>query len=343
MYRVFYFFVLAFILVTPAHANDDQKLYLYTWDTYVAPDLFKKFEQETGIKVITDIYSNNDTLVSKLKSGAAYDIVMPSGNYIQAMIQDNLLLPIPDDLRNRFVPTLGVYVQNPPHDPEYKHSLPYFFGTTGIVANKKLLKNNVPTTWQEFFNRPDDEAPSIGILDDIATAMNIGSLALKTDYCAAESKTLQSLQSLFLQQKPFVKVFGSSGYTERMVAGEVALQMAWSCDAYRARQDNPDLVYIYPTEGVEIWVDSLAIPAKAKNIEGAKKFIAFMMRPENMAEAAIVSGNIPSVASAITLLPETMQQAPEFKIPDTVNTQIAKSCPSPVIRSYNKIWERLMR
>jgi spermidine/putrescine transport system substrate-binding protein len=173
--------------------------------------------------------------------------------------------------------------------------------------------------------------------------MNVSFIALRMGGCDERPIAMTSVQDLLLKQKPFVKVYGATGYSERLAANEVAMQMAWSGDVYRARQQNTDIKYVYPKEGVELWVDNLAIPAGAKNVEAAKKFITFIMKPENMAAYSVVSGNIPSIYDARQHLPEDLKKAPEFNIPPGSMTHIAKACSAGAIKSYNKIWETVLQ
>ncbi|MBI3441105.1 MAG: extracellular solute-binding protein [Proteobacteria bacterium] len=134
--------VLALVAFFSVIARAEEKpLYLYTWDTYVAPELFKKFEKETGVKVITDIYSSNDTLMAKLKSGAAYDVVAPSGNYVPLLIAAKLLLPMPEELRGLGGSMVKI-IQHPEYDPSYTYVLPLaYVGSNFLIV--PLEKNPV--------------------------------------------------------------------------------------------------------------------------------------------------------------------------------------------------------
>lgn len=318
-----------------------EKLYVYTWDTYAATELFKKFEKETNIAVITEVYSSNDSMLAKLKSGAHYDIITPSGNYVPLLVEENLLQPLPQDIRHigrRFTSNVSM----PAYDPEYEYSLPLFYGTTGIAVNTKLTQETI-TSWKQFFDRPTDEEPSIGMLDDTSTVMAIAALTLGRKNCDGSPETLERIQNLLVGQKPSVKTYSATGYFERLAANEVALQMAWSGDVYTARQENDAIEYVYPSEGVELWMDSYAIPAKAQNPDAAAKFIEFTMRPENAAEYATFSGNIPTVADAAKFLPVAMHKAPEYNIPKDTLTFTSFACPSDVIQAYGRIWENLLR
>ena len=183
----------------------------------------------------------------------------------------------------------------------------------------------------------------LGALDDLGTAMNLASLYIGKPFCDGSPETLKALEDVFKKQKPFVKTYGSTGYSERMAANELALHTAWSGDVYRIRQENKDVKYVYPKEGVELWIDNLAIPAQAKNVDAAIKFIKFVLRPENSAAYSVSSGQIPTVDGALALLPQELRESPEFNVPANVPAVTAIACPPEVINAYSQIWERLMR
>ncbi|MBI3441104.1 MAG: extracellular solute-binding protein [Proteobacteria bacterium] len=173
--------------------------------------------------------------------------------------------------------------------------------------------------------------------------MDIASLVIKKPFCDNAPATFKALQALMLKQKPFVKVYGWTGASERMAANEIILQMAWNGDVYKVRQHNPNIKYVYPKEGVEFAVDNLAIPVTAKNVDSAKKFIAFMLRPENAAQFARAAGTMSSVKAAVNLLPEDMKKAPEFNIPEGTVAPVAKACLPDVVKAYSQIWSELTR
>ena len=329
----------ALFLASPALAQN--KVYLYTWDNYIAPEVFKAFEKETGIQVVADVFSNGDALIAKLKAGGGYDVVTPSGNYIPQMAAEGLLKPLPESIK-QLGATLAKNVQTPEYDRGYAHAMPLFYGTTSIAVNTKTMGEEI-TSWQQFFNRPAGEKPTLGMLDEVVDVMALASMTLGIPLCDDKSESYKAIQALLMKQKPFVKVYGATGYTERMAAGETAMQMAWNGDVYRARRQNPALKYIYPKEGIELWVDNLAIPATSKNTGAAEKFIAFVLRPDNMAAYSRASGMMPAVAAAREKLPKDMRDAPELNIPPGIRVEVSRACPAAVVKAHAKIWSELMR
>ncbi|MEZ0260502.1 MAG: PotD/PotF family extracellular solute-binding protein [Alphaproteobacteria bacterium] len=317
------------------------KLYVYTWDTYASPEVFAKFEKETGIKVVAEVYTSNDVLMAKLKEGAKYDIVAPSGNYITQLSKDGLLQPLPAGVRG-LASTLSASVQKPAYDPDYTYSLPLFYGTTGIAVNTAKTAEDV-TSWQQLFNRPQGEQPDIGMLDEASTVAAIASIALGQKNCDASNASIQPIKVLLANQRAFVKNYSAEGYYERLAAGDVKMQLAWSSDAFIAREKNKHIKYVYPKEGVELWLDTIAIPTNAQSVSKAEKFIAFLMKPENLAENAKFAGATPAVEAAKKFLPAEMRTAPEFNIPPGTRAVVSYSCPEDAIAAYNEMVESLTK
>ena len=331
-------FVLIAIAITAGlfYKRPAQTLQLYTWDTYEAPELFAAFEKKTGIKVVATLFYSNDDLEAKLKAGGQYDLITPSGNYISRLVAANLLQPLPEQLKAHG-PSLSRNVQKPAYDPEYKWSLPLFYGTTGIAVNTGLTSEKI-TSWEQIMRRPAGEKENIGMLgEESSTLMAIASIAAGTRNCDATPVVLTRLETMLNAQKPFVKTYKAEGYFEHLAANDVTFQMAWSGDAYIARQKNPKIEYVYPREGVELWLDTLAIPASSHNVKAAASFIDFIMDPAVMAKYTVISGNIPSVEAARGFLPQEFRDAPEFNIPLTTKTFVSEACSPDVVDAYNRI------
>lgn len=313
-----------------------QTLQLYTWDTYEAPELFAAFEKKTGIKVVATLFYSNDDLEAKLKAGGQYDLITPSGNYISRLVAANLLQPLPEQLKAHGA-ALSRNVQKPAYDPEYKWSMPLFYGTTGIAVNTGLTSEKI-TSWEQIMRRPAGEKESVGMLgEESSTLMAITSIAAGTKNCDPLPAIHTRLETILNAQKPFVKTYKAEGYFEHLAANDITFQMAWSGDAYIARQKNPKIEYVYPREGVELWLDTLAVPASSRNLKAVISFVDFIMEPTVMAKYTTVSGNIPSVEAARGFLPEEFRDAPEFNIPLTTKTFVSEACSPAVVEAYNRI------
>lgn len=317
-------------------------LRLFTWDTYASRPVFDRFTDETGIRVIATSYSSNDAMLAELEKGTRFDLVTPSVEYVTYLSKKDMLKRLPRDkgvlLQNRLAPAVRYAL----YDPEGKWSVPLFYGTTGIAVNTTLTAEQ-PSSWKQLFTRPADEAPSIGMLDEKNTLWAVAALATGVNTCDITPGTLARLKGLFDGQKPFVKSYKSEGYYDRLAAGEVAMQLAWSGDAYIARRKNADIRYFYPEEGLDLWVDSLAIPSNARNTEAAMKFMEFVTRPDIMAQYAAATGNIPAVADAMPLLPQEMRDAPEFNMPPNAKISFAGTCTKEQKAGFETILKDILK
>ncbi len=318
------------------YKRPSQTLQLYTWDTYEAPELFAAFEKKTGIKVVATLFYSNDDLEAKLKAGGQYDIITPSGNYISRLVAANLLQPLPEEM-HAYGKSFAPNVQKPTFDPEYTWSLPLFYGTTGIAVNTGLTPEKI-TSWEQIMKRPAGEKETIGMLgEESSTLMAIASIAAGSRNCDPSPTVHARMEAMLNAQKPFVKTYKAEGYFEHLAANDITFQMAWSGDAYIARRKNPKIQYVYPQEGVELWLDTIAIPASSRNLKAVISFVDFILDPATMAKYTVISGNIPSVEAARGFLPKEFRDAPEFNIPLTTRTFVSEACPAPVVDIYNRI------
>ncbi|MDE1152457.1 MAG: spermidine/putrescine ABC transporter substrate-binding protein [Micavibrio sp.] len=317
-----------------------EDLRIYTWDTYVAPDLFKKFEKETRIRVIPILFYSNDELEAKLKTGAVFDLVMPSGNYVSRLVDAKLLQPLPPQIQ-ALGAQMDAPVQHPVYDPDYKWSVPLFYGTTGIAVDHSRTSETI-TSWNQLFTRPAGEKPEIGMLDEVSTLMAVTSIAAGSNYCDMSPEILTRIEQMLRAQKPYVKSYEAEAYFEHLAADDRTLQLAWSGDAFIARLKNPNIQYIYPKEGVELWLDTMAIPANAPNPKAAAKFMEFVLKPENQAQYAEVSRSMPSVGATHAFLPEEMQTAPEMNVPPGTRAVISSVCAPHAIALYNDLVGRII-
>ncbi len=313
-----------------------QTLQLYTWDTYEAPEIFAAFEKKTGIRVVATLFYSNDDLEAKLKAGGQYDLITPSGNYISRFANAKLLQPLPEKVKVH-AQMLSRNVQKPAYDPDYTWSLPLFYGTTGIAVNTGLTKEKI-TSWEQILRRPAGEKESIGMLgEESSTLMAITSIAAGARNCDPSPAVHARLEAMLKAQKPFVKTYKAEAYFEHLAADDITFQMAWSGDAYIARQKNPKIEYVYPREGVELWLDTLAVPASSRNLPAVIAFVDFIMDPAVLAKYTVVSGNIPSIDAARGFLPQEFRDAPEFNIPLTTKALVSEACNPDVVEVYNRI------
>ena len=257
----------------------DNQLIVYNWGEYLDPDVIPMFEKKTGIQVVYEEYETNEIMYPKIQSGAiAYDVVCPSDYMIQRMIENDLLAEIDfDNIPN--IKNIGAtYLeQSRQFDPENKYSVPYCWGTVGILYNKTMVKEPIDSwsvLWDETYK--DNILMQDSVRDAFAVALKyIGASLNSTDL-----NELEAAKQLLIEQKPLVQAYVIDQVRDKMIGNEAAIGVIYSGEAIYTQMENPDLEYVIPKEGSNLWIDSWVIPKNAKHKENAEAFINFLCRPE---------------------------------------------------------------
>lgn len=312
-------------------------LNVYNWGDYIEPELLSKFEDETGIKVVYDTFTSNEDMYIKLKQGTdAFDIVVPSDYMIERLIAEDLIEKI--DLTQ--VPNFeGVNenLKNPAFDPNNEYSVPYFWGTGGIIYNKANITNSIDS-WTDLFDEEYDGQIVMynSSRDSIAVALK----ALGYSMNSTDLGELEEAKELLIKQKPLVLAYQADEGRDTIVGGDADIGFMYSGDALMMMIQNPDLEYVLPKEGPNIWFDAMVIPKSNQNYEGAIKFINFMLDPENAALNAEYSvGYSSPVDAAIELLPDEIKNSKvSYPSQDLLeNGEVYKNSPE-IISVYDEIW-----
>lgn len=277
--------ILACLLFALRYARSDAKaasageVIVYNWGEYLDPDVVTQFEKETGIRVVYEEYETNEIMYPKIASGAiAYDAVCPSEYMVQRMIEEDLLEPfdprsLPDsqNIGERYW-RIAEDV-----DPGNRYFLPYYWGTVGILYNKKMVDEPVDS-WSVLWDEKYKD--SILMQNSVRDAMGITLKYLGYSLNSTDRDELQEARDLLIRQKPLVKAYVVDQVRDMMIGDEAALAVIYSGEAHVSQAANPDLAYVVPKEGSNVWADGWVIPKNARNKENAKKWISFLCRPE---------------------------------------------------------------
>lgn len=270
-------------------SSDGGELYVYNWGEYIDEDTIAQFEEETGIKVIYDLFETNEEMYPVIEAGAVnYDVVCPSDYMIQKMRENDLLAEINFDNVPNVSQIDSTYMDMAKaFDPENKYSVPYCWGTVGILYNTKLLDElgvPAPTKWADLWDeRLEGE---ILMQDSVRDAFMV---ALKKDGYSMNSESEEELQQAkqdLVDQKPLVQAYVIDQVRDKMIGGEAAVGVIYSGEMLYIQGEvadlglDYDLEYVIPEEGTNLWIDSWVIPKNAKNKENAEKWIDFMCRPD---------------------------------------------------------------
>ncbi len=261
-----------------ANKYPNGKVYVYNWGEYIDPDTLDMFEKETGIQVIYDEFDTNETMYPKVEAGASnYDVVCPSDYMIQKMIDNDLLQELNWDNIPNAKANIGAqyYEQSEAFDPGNRYSVPYCWGTVGILYNKTMVDEPV-TSWSILWN--EKYADSILMQDSVRDLFMVGLKSLGYSMNSTDETELNEAKDLLIQQKPLVQAYVIDQVRDKMIGNEAALGVIYSGEAIYTQRENPDLEYVIPEEGTNVWIDSWVIPKNAENVENAEKFIDFMCR-----------------------------------------------------------------
>jgi spermidine/putrescine transport system substrate-binding protein len=293
--------VTAFLFVGIGDVTAAEPLRLITWSGYTPKVLLDKFEKETGITVMPT-NSSNEEMIAKLRAtrGAGFDLAQPSQDRISS-VQEKYNIYQPIDLSkvevDQFIPSMLEAVKKNTMVNGKPHAVPFCWGSSGLVVNKKFAADAQDYT--DLLNKKYAGRISYRLkrptLIALAFAMGDDPFAKYGDVQAYEA-LMEKVGQAMIEAKELVKLYWTNGdaLLEAMRSEEVHLAMAWDKGGWKLHAENPDIDFIAPESGALGWIDTFAIPAKSKNVEGAYKWINFMLRPEN----AAVFTNLDTTANA---------------------------------------------
>ena len=273
--------LLAFVLSGCGNSSSGKngEVIVYNWGEYIDPETITLFEKETGIKVVYDEYETNEIMYPKVEAGAtAYDVLCPSDYMIQKLIENDLLQEIDfDHIPN--VKNIGqqYFDSSKEFDPENKYSIPYCFGTVGILYNKTMVTEPVDSwsiLWDEQY--ADNILMQDSVRDAFMVALKLKGYSMNT----LNETELNEAKQLLINQKPLVQAYVVDQVRDKMIGDEAAIGVIYSGEAIYTQRENENLEYVIPKEGTNVWIDSWVIPKNAPNKENAEKFIDFMCRDD---------------------------------------------------------------
>ena len=256
-----------------------EKLVVYNWGEYIDPEVLTMFEEETGIDIVYEEFETNEILYPKISSGAiAYDVICPSDYMIQRMIENDLLSEINfDNIPNLKNIGKQYLEQSRQFDPENKYSVPYCWGTVGILYNKMMVDEPVDS-WSILWDPKYKD--NILMQDSVRDAFGVTLKYLGYSLNSIDLDELTEAKNLLIEQKPLVQAYVIDQVRDKMIGNEAALGVIYSGEAIYTQKENPNLEYVIPKEGSNIWIDSWVIPKNAEHKENAEKFINFLCRPD---------------------------------------------------------------
>lgn len=317
-----------------------EEIYVYNWGEYIDPEILKDFQKETGIKVNYDTYASNEDLYIKMtQSQDKYDVVVPSDYMIERFIKEGLI----QEINFENIPNFsGIEdkLKNPTFDPENKYSIPYFWGTVGIVYNKSEVKDKVDS-WDILWNEKYKD--QIIMYNSQRDTIGVALKRLGYSLNSTSEKELEEAKKSLIEQKALVYAYLDDDGRDVIVQGDANLSVMYSGDALLMMQQNEDLDYVVPKEGSNIWYDSMVIPKNANNVSGAEKFINYMLKPEVQAKnVEHCIGYTSPVKGVKELLPDEIKNS-KVAYPDLDKLPSLESFRDlgDFIKVYDRIWTEI--
>ena len=267
------------VLMLPVCASAQEVVNVFNWEDYIDESVLAQFEQETGIHVNYMRFTTNEDMIVQVEANpGAFDVCFPSDYIVERMLGKDMLAVIDYDK----VPNAQYILENlrsPDYDPNNVHSLPYMWGTVGILYNTTMVEEPV-NSWGILWD--SKYKSNVFMLDSFRDSMGVTLKYLGHSMNTRDIIALESCKDKLIEQKKngIVKAYQVDETKDKMVAGEAALAVMWSGDAQYAIDLNPDLAYSIPKEGSNIWIDAMVIPRNAQNMDNALKFIDFLCRPD---------------------------------------------------------------
>lgn len=305
---------MAVALAVTAGAVAAEEVRVYNWSDYIDEELLTKFEAETGIDLIYDVFDSNEVLETKmLAGGSGYDVVVPSGTFLQRQITAGAFQPLDySQLPNSVNLWDAIKERTAQYDPGNLYAINYMWGTTGIGVNvgkvQELLGPDAPIDSLALIFDPAnmEKLASCGVhlLDAPAEVIPAALKYIGEDPDSHDPDVIAKAEEVLNAVRPYIQKFHSSEYINALANGEICVAFGWSGDVLQARdraaeaENGVEIAYSAPSEGALMWFDMMAIPADAPNPAAAHVFLNFIMDAQNMADASnyvyYANGNLAS-------------------------------------------------
>lgn len=317
---------------------DDNTIVLFTWNDYMNPQVIQDFTKETGIKVKVEFFSNNEDMLAKMKRNPSYyDIITPSDYIVDHLVKKNMLAPL-DFSKIPNSKYLIEPLKNPVYDTKGEYSLPYAWGTVGIIYDKTKVTSPIDS-WNALWN--SEYSGSIIMSDSIRETIGISLKSLGYSIQTRDPKILQEAKELLKKQVPLVMGYIGDETEDLMGHGEATLAVLWSGDAVNSMRKNPNMDYVIPKEGTILWTDCFIIPRSSHKKSLSEAFINYMYKPESGYRNWEFIGYSTPNKETWNLLPENVRIDPRwYPAIDRKDSffEVNLDLDPEILAIYNEIW-----
>lgn len=318
--------------------DSSEQISFLNYGENIDKETLKEFEKKYGIKVNVETFDDMETMYQKIsKGGVKYDVILVSDALMPRMIKKGLI----QELNKDNIPNISQMDKdylNLQIDPGNKYSVPYMFGTVGLIYNKDVVKEKVDSwdiLWDEKYK------DKVFMFDTYRDTMGAALKKLGYSLNSKNPKEIEEAKELLIKQRETVNpIYGVDNGTTMIPAGESDINMIWSGEGLNLQDENPNLVYVVPKEGANFWIDSLCIPKNAENVEGAEKFINFVSDKESALRIADEIGYTTPNKEARLVQPDNVKNNPNAYMPKEImdRCEIYEDFPMDVKKIYDNAW-----
>ncbi|WP_195947960.1 ABC transporter substrate-binding protein [Paraclostridium bifermentans] len=318
--------------------DSSEQISFLNYGENIDKETVKEFEKKYGIKVNVETFDDMETMYQKIsKGGVKYDVILVSDALMPRMIKKGLI----QELNKDNIPNISQMDKdylNLQIDPGNKYSVPYMFGTVGLIYNKDVVKEKVDSwdiLWDEKYK------DKVFMFDTYRDTMGAALKKLGYSLNSKNPKEIEEAKTLLIKQRETVNpIYGVDNGTTMIPAGESDINMIWSGEGLNLQDENPNLVYVVPKEGANFWIDSLCIPKNAENVEGAEKFINFVSDKESALRIADEIGYTTPNKEARLAQPDNVKNNPNAYMPKEImdRCEIYEDFPMDVKKIYDNAW-----
>ena len=327
--------------VTVAFAAPAGKVVVYNWSEYIPQEVLDDFTKETGIEVVYSTFESNEAMLAKVKlmQGKGYDVVVPSSYFLGMMQKEGLLQKLDKSKLTNFSNLDESWVKRE-FDPKNTFSVPYMWGYVGLAHNTKHIKAENMKKWADFL-RPELKGKII-LTDDLRDAFGIALLSVGLGIDERSEAGIIKAYEFLGKMKKSVRIFDVTAIKQALVSEEVWTGPIWNGDYLVALEENSDLGFIFPEEGILLWMDSFVITRGAENVDNAHTFINFMLRPEVAAKCVEAYKYSTPNKNALPLLSEELRNNPVlFPTREQIGRGVFPGDVGDALPLYQKYWEKL--
>ncbi|MGB3494990.1 MAG: spermidine/putrescine ABC transporter substrate-binding protein [Elainellaceae cyanobacterium] len=324
-------------------SGSSNTLHIYTWSGYTDDAMISAFTEKTGIDVVVDLYDSNETMLARMQAGGgeAYSIIYPSEYMVQEMMDLNMLVELDHEKLSNYGNIFFDQWQDPAYDPGNAHSIPFSWGTTGLLYNQAQLADPV-ADWQYLWEHQDALSNRMTLLDDMRETLGAALKSLGYSINSTDPAELEEAYQRLSALTPAIANFQSFGFEDQILGGDLLMVMSYSSDAIPVTLESEDLNYMVPESGASLWTDAIVIPKTAPNMDAAYEWINFLLDPD-VAKSAVENLYFSTpITEAYQRLSDELKQNEDLFPPESVLANCEGLAPvDEATALYEQYWTQL--